>query len=79
MTMTADISRNEQRVTAVAEAYGWHVEKRDWVTGVTTYRKHGRGYVSVYFASNGRVVSIRTARKYFARPSAARAIEYLTA
>lgn len=79
MTTTEHITRNEQRVTAVAEANGWHVEKRDWVTGVTTYRKHGRGYVSVYFASNGRVVSIRTARKCFARPSAARAIEHLSA
>lgn len=79
MTMTADITRNEQRVTEAAEANGWHVESRNWLTGVTTYRKHGRGYVSVYFASNGRVVSIRTARLCFHRPPAARAIEYLSA
>lgn len=79
MTTIEHITRTEQRVTEAAEANGWHVEKRDWLTGVTTYRKHGRGYVSVYFASNGRVVSIRTARKYFDRPSAARAIEYPSA
>ncbi|QDN94933.1 hypothetical protein FNV58_00975 (plasmid) [Streptomyces sp. RLB1-9] len=56
-------SANEVRVLTAAVWAGWHIEKREEYSGVVTVRKHGRGYLRLYFSVDGRIVNASTQRR----------------
>lgn len=69
-------SANEVRVLTAAVWAGWRIEKREEYGGTVTLRKHGRGYLCLYFAVDGRIVNASTQRRNLPRKTPA-IIEYL--
>jgi hypothetical protein len=69
-------SANEVRVLTAAVWAGWRIEKREEYGGIVTLRKHGRGYLRLYFAVDGRVVNASTQRRNLT-PNTTRVLEYL--
>lgn len=69
-------SANEVRILTAATWAGWRIEKREGLGAIVTLRKHGRGYLRLYFAVDGRVIRASTQRLYLT-PNTARVLEYL--
>ncbi|MGW1041074.1 hypothetical protein [Streptomyces sp. NPDC002547] len=69
-------SANEVRVLTEAVWAGWRITQREELGGTVMLRKHGRGYLRLTFAVNGRIVHATTQRKYL-DPTTARIARYL--
>jgi hypothetical protein len=69
-------SANEVRILTAAVWAGWRIESREDLGGIVTLRKHGRGYLRLYFAVDGRVISASTQRRNLT-PNTTRVLEYL--
>lgn len=67
---------NVARIVQCAQYAGWHAEQYDELRTTLVLRKHGRGYLRVYFSVMGRVISASTQRRNLA-PRTARVLEYL--
>ncbi|MEU0108378.1 hypothetical protein ABZ313_23875 [Streptomyces sp. NPDC006251] len=69
-------SANEVRVLTAAVWAGWRITEREEFGGTVLLRKHGRGYLRLTFATNGRIVHAATQRKYLT-PTTTRITRYL--
>lgn len=70
------LAHNIVRIIHAAQYAGWHVERMGEMRSLFTLRKHGRGYLRLYFTIMGRVVNASTQRRNLPLQTA-KIIEYL--
>ncbi|MGA5598323.1 hypothetical protein ACPCSE_29235 [Streptomyces cellulosae] len=71
------LALNVARIIHSAQYAGWHVEKRSELGSTFMLRKHGRGYLRIYFTIMGAVISAGSQRRNIYPANTARVLEYL--